>query len=75
MGTALSGIIISATGDWASVFYVFGGIGLVWCAAFWFLCYDTPAEHPRISAAEREYIETAIKATNTKVRAASPAGC
>ncbi|XP_034245145.1 putative inorganic phosphate cotransporter [Thrips palmi] len=72
VGTALSGIIISGTGDWASVFYVFGGIGLVWCAAFWLLCYDTPAMHPRISAAEREYIESAIKATSTKRPASIP---
>lgn len=66
VGTAASGAIIASTGDWASVFYVFGGIGLVWCVAFFFLCYDTPAMHPRISNAERDYIETAVKATSTK---------
>lgn len=65
VGTAASGAIIAAAGDWSSVFYVFGGIGVAWCLAFWFLCYDTPAEHPRCSAAERAYIESAIRATST----------
>lgn len=66
VGTALSGVIIEATGDWASVFYVFGGLGVLWCAAFWFLCYDTPAAHPTISDGERQYVEAALKATSTK---------
>lgn len=66
VGTAASGVIIKATGDWASAFYVFGGLGLAWCALFWVLCFDTPADHPRISEAERHYIETAIKATATR---------
>ncbi|KAK3931590.1 Putative inorganic phosphate cotransporter [Frankliniella fusca] len=66
VGTAASGVIITATGDWASAFYVFGGIGVAWCVLFWFLCYDTPADHPRISEAERNYIETAIKANATR---------
>jgi len=33
-----------------------GGLGLVWCVAFWFLVYEAPHQHPRISYEERTYI-------------------
>ncbi|MCL4153112.1 UNVERIFIED_CONTAM: hypothetical protein GTU68_012443, partial [Idotea baltica] len=37
-------------GGWPSVFYIFGGLGLVW-GVFWFwLVRNDPQEHPRISA-------------------------
>ncbi|XP_072157136.1 sialin isoform X2 [Bemisia tabaci] len=56
------GFIID-TIDWEAVFYVTGLLGLVW-SAFWFgLVYDTPAVHPRISPAERQYIEESIGQT------------
>ena len=42
-----------------------GAMGVV-CSIMWFfLVYDSPAQHPRISDEEREYIE---KALNTKDR-------
>lgn len=37
-----------------------GGIGCAWCLAGVFLIYDNPSVHPRISANERQYIETAL---------------
>lgn len=37
-----------------------GGIGCAWCLAGVFLIYDNPSVHPRISAEERQYIETAL---------------
>ena len=37
-----------------------GVMGLVWSVLWWFLVYDTPAKHPRISIEEREYIEKAL---------------
>lgn len=45
---------------WESVFYITGGIGLVWSICWFFVVYDSPAEHPRISAEERCEIETKI---------------
>lgn len=37
---------------WRSVFYLFGGVGVIW-AAVWYLYYrDSPAEHPGVNAAE-----------------------
>ena len=47
-------------GGWPSVFYVIGTGGCVW-GIFWiFLCYSSPSTHPRISQAEREYLEAAV---------------
>ena len=37
-----------------------GGIGVAWCVAFWFLVYETPDEHPRISREEHTYIMEAM---------------
>jgi ACS family hexuronate transporter-like MFS transporter len=41
---------------WPSAFYVTGAVGLLWIIA-WKLNYHTPAEHPKLSIEEREYIE------------------
>jgi hypothetical protein len=37
-----------------------GGLTLIWCAVWWYLVYDSPAQHPRISDTERKYLERAI---------------
>ncbi len=38
---------------WPIVFYACGLIGLVWCLVWFPSSYDQPADHPRMSAAER----------------------
>ncbi|GJQ83645.1 hypothetical protein Trydic_g14355 [Trypoxylus dichotomus] len=53
------GFLIDRLG-WASVFYVTGAVGLVWSVSWFFLVFDSPADHPRISAEERLEIETKI---------------
>ncbi|KAL1464582.1 hypothetical protein WDU94_004213 [Cyamophila willieti] len=64
----ICGFLIDAIG-WESVFYFTGLTGLVWSILWFFLVFETPATHPRISAEEREYIESSIgfSATNHKV--------
>jgi len=49
-----------------------GALGAI-CSIMWFfLVYDSPAQHPRISTEEREYIEKALATTAAeKVRNAS----
>ncbi|XP_033224376.1 sialin [Belonocnema kinseyi] len=48
-------------GGWPLVFYLFGGLGIIWYA-FWLLyIYDTPAVHPRIDPKERAYIEACVE--------------
>lgn len=45
---------------WRVPFFVFGALGLVW-AAVWFWYYrDTPAEHRSVNSEERNLIETSL---------------
>ena len=56
---ALVAVIIVKFG-WRTAFVSFGSIGVVWAAAWFFYYRDTPAEHPRANAAERQMIAVAI---------------
>lgn len=49
-----------ATVGWESVFYVTGVVALVWSVVWFFVVFDSPAQHPRISQEERQYIESSI---------------
>jgi MFS family permease len=51
---------IIAQSSWQSVFYINSLFGLVWAAIWWWYASDTPAEHPQISSAEREYIQSQL---------------
>lgn len=42
---------------WQMTFIITGAIGFVWIA-FWMYMYKSPQEHPRLSAAELEYISS-----------------
>jgi ACS family sodium-dependent inorganic phosphate cotransporter len=53
------GFLIASLG-WESVFYVTGVVGLAWSVVWFFVVFDSPAQHPRISQEERRYIESAI---------------
>ncbi|KAK3911807.1 Sialin [Frankliniella fusca] len=55
----LSGVLADVLG-WASVFYVMGGLSLVWCALWCALVADSPAQLRGISESERDYIEQAL---------------
>jgi ACS family glucarate transporter-like MFS transporter len=43
---------------WSTVFYVNALLGFVWAAVWLWYATDTPREHPRISQAEQDYIES-----------------
>lgn len=63
----MCGFLIASFG-WESVFYVTGVIGIIWSVTWFLLVFDSPSQHPRISAEERHFIESAIgTTTNTKV--------
>jgi ACS family glucarate transporter-like MFS transporter len=47
--------LVGAAG-WRAAFAVLMVIGFAWAAAWWVWFRDDPADHPRLSAAEREYI-------------------
>jgi MFS family permease len=42
--------------DWRSMFFIFGFVGLIWCAVFWFWYRDDPAEHRQVNDSELAYI-------------------
>jgi MFS family permease len=45
----VSGILADDV-SWESVFYFFGLLGVLWFIFWAFLCFDSPAKHPRISS-------------------------
>lgn len=55
----LCGFLISHWG-WRIVFYTTGSIGLAWCVMWYFLAFNTPEDHPRISTNEFNYIKKNI---------------
>ncbi|XP_014941961.1 sodium-dependent phosphate transport protein 4 isoform X2 [Acinonyx jubatus] len=60
----LLGGIISQTLGWPFVFYIFGGIGCVYCLLWFVLVYDDPVSHPWISVTEKEYIVSSLAQQN-----------
>ncbi|XP_014280503.1 putative inorganic phosphate cotransporter isoform X2 [Halyomorpha halys] len=57
LSMAISGLIISYLG-WTGVFYIFGGIGIVWLIIWMTIYHNTPLEHPYIKEDERNHITT-----------------
>ncbi|XP_046556711.1 uncharacterized transporter slc-17.2-like [Haliotis rubra] len=59
---AISGFmcIYGFDNGWGSIFYVTGGISLLWCALWYITVASSPAEHPRITERERDYITSTI---------------
>ena len=51
---------IILTSTWQMVFYVNAALGFLWAALWFWFARDTPAEHPRISTAERNHIEASL---------------
>ncbi|XP_064611627.1 sialin-like [Liolophura sinensis] len=62
VSNSLSGYLCKYGFDngWGSIFYVFGGGSILWLTLWFFVVYDSPADHPRISAAERDYIQKSM---------------
>lgn len=60
---ATSGVLCQYGFDngWGSIFYLTGGLTFIWVIAWFILTADTPAEHPRITEAEKNYIESTIE--------------
>lgn len=74
IGMSVSGVLCDYgfAGGWPSAFYVFGIAGCVWCFAWLVLCHNSPSTHPRISAAERHYIEKLVNSTEAYVKPPTP---
>lgn len=63
MGVAVTfplfGFVISWT-SWEWVYHICGIIGVLWYIGWCYFVYDSPEEHPRISAEERNYIAKSL---------------
>lgn len=51
----ICGFLIAHFG-WESAFYFTGIIGVMWSVAWFAVVYDSPAQHPRISDSERNFL-------------------
>ena len=49
------------------MYCVLGILGIIWYIFWLILIFDSPANHPRISKAERDYIESGIPDADKKV--------
>jgi len=73
-GTNLGAIITPLVVPWITVhwgwrwaFVITGALGFVWLA-FWLLLYRKPEEHPRVTAAELDYIRSDPQESVAKIR-------
>jgi ACS family hexuronate transporter-like MFS transporter len=50
-------VIYTMKWSWTTAFYITGALGFLWMA-FWWLMYDSPERHPRVSPAELALIRS-----------------
>lgn len=62
LASAVSGFILAYL-PWPAVFYIWGGVGMVWFILWCLLCYNDPASHPFITQKEKDYLSKTIGAT------------
>ncbi|XP_058793734.1 sialin-like [Phymastichus coffea] len=60
VGMGGSGIIIQRSG-WPTMFYTYGGFGIVVFFAHCAICYDSPYDHPFISKVEFKFLKEKLK--------------
>ena len=65
----VSGYLASSRFGWPSIFYITGGIGLVWVLLWLWLGASTPGDCRNLSESEKLYIEISVKTgdENSKV--------
>src|SRR5207253_3992821 len=62
------------TAGWRATFAIFGTLGSVWAALFYYWFRDNPAVHPAVSPGEREIIGSAHHKTDATPHGAIPWG-
>ena len=60
-------VLIMATLGWRSVFYICGGIGVLWSVLWYFAYRNLPEEHALVNEAELKYIRGVDENGNAKV--------
>ncbi|XP_017774606.1 PREDICTED: putative inorganic phosphate cotransporter isoform X2 [Nicrophorus vespilloides] len=72
VGNTASGFLIKAAGTWTSVFYMFGGIGVLWFVLWTLLCYSEPSSHPFISDDEKNFLRKELGSNEQKSNVPTP---
>lgn len=67
---SVSGFIASSSLGWPSIFYVSGGIGVVWACLWILFGGNSPSEYGQISPEEKAFIENSLG--NQEVTAKPP---
>lgn len=62
---------IAVTWGWKWAFILTGSIGFIWLI-FWYLLYEIPAKHKKLSAAELQYINSDVDEEKTEVKEKVP---
>lgn len=60
------GLIAGSNAGWPTIFYLSGGIGILWCIIWWIYVTDTPAQSKHLSTEERLYLDTIEDISDTK---------
>ncbi|XP_030762099.1 putative inorganic phosphate cotransporter [Sitophilus oryzae] len=68
----VTGLISASWYGWPLAFYLYGGLGLLWCIGMVLLGYDKPSYHPKISHSEKMYIEQSLGHTEEKATHSTP---
>ena len=55
LGLCLSGFITHSIG-WEWVFYTYGSLGIIWSFCWFLFITNSPADHPKITKKEKDYI-------------------
>lgn len=61
-----TGLLAASPWGWPSCFYVWGSITIVSSILFFFIGYESPAEHPNIPQDEKQYIESSLGMIETE---------
>lgn len=75
LGAALTPAVvvaIIAADGWRMPFYLFGAVGLIWAAVWYFWYRDTPAEHSWVNRAEQTLIEESLGGRRSAVSKSVP---
>ena len=74
MGTVVSlpfsGFLAESLG-WQSVFYVLGGLSLIWSVLWLFLVYDSPQQHPNLHLKEKQLFSSLCQQQQQSTRNAT----
>ncbi|XP_050412069.2 sialin isoform X2 [Patella vulgata] len=70
VATGIAGFVCKIPVDdgWPFIFYIFGLGTIIWMIFWWWIVYNSPDKHPRISEREKVYIESGkVKSVSKKI--------